>query len=439
MKESREVITSISNLVLGAGLAGMSAAYHSDAIIYESEESPGGAARSININGFTFDLGIHVLHTSNPIVLSLLNEIGAELLLVERNAWIYSHKSLTRFPFQANTFGLPANIIKDCLLGFIDNNFNDKSKVANYHDWLLYMFGSGYVKHFMLPYAKKFWGVEAHDLTTDWVNVRHPRPSLDEVLTGALMDQTKGFGVNATFRYPQKGGYGHIASQFAKSLQGRIVLKKKATKILPEQKIVEFNDGTKIKYNNLFSTLALENVLNLLDNVPSNVLNASKKLISNTFVLVKIGVERANISDKSWIYYSDNNISFVRISFPHNMSSDCVPDGCSSILVEISYGPYDTLPNPIDSIIPKVLDDLISVQILNTEDNILFADPTVIQNAYVVFDHNRKAAISTIHSYLESVGITPFGRYGMWDYLWSDEAIINGRKVGKLISSKTNG
>ena len=41
-------------------------------------------------------------------------------------------------------------------------------------------------------------------LTTDWVNVRHPKPSKEEVIKGSLEDQTKGFGINASYRYPKQ-------------------------------------------------------------------------------------------------------------------------------------------------------------------------------------------------------------------------------------------
>ena len=428
--------STVSNIILGGGLAGLSAAYHSNAVVYESESVPGGVAKSKDINGFIFDYGIHVLHTKNPIVLKLLTEIEVDLLTVERNAWIFSNNSLTRFPFQANTYGLPTNIVKDCLIGFIDNKFKDKRNIKNYYDWLLYMFGEGYVKHFMVPYAEKFWGVNANELNTDWVNVRHPRPSLDEVITGALTDQKKGFGINATFRYPCNGGYGTIASQLAKNLGKRIMYNKCAKKINTKLKKVAFSDGSFINYKNIFSSLSLAGTLSLLDDVPTHVQAACNLLRANSFQLIQIAVDRKNISDKSWIYYSDQDISFVRISFPSNMSPNTVPDSCSSILVEISYGPNDIIPSVLENVIPKVLDDLIKVGVLKKEDNILFAHTHLIPKAYVIFDKNRKSSIDIIHTFLNNIGIKPFGRYGRWDYLWSDESIVNGRQIGQFISSE---
>ena len=166
-----------------------------------------------------------------------------------------------------------------------------------------------------------------------------------------------------------------------------------------------------------------------MDNVPQLVQNASNKLKSNKFVLVHIGIDRPDITKKTWIYFSDKDISFIRISFPGNLSKNCVPQGCSSIQVELSFGPDDDLPSPVERVIPHVINDLIKIGILKTEDKILFAKTSSIENAYVIFDHNRKAAIKIIHNYLEEKNIIPFGRYGQWAYLWSDEAIMDGRNV----------
>ena len=126
-------------LILGGGLAGLSAGYHSNGTIFEKESNVGGHARSKYKNGFIFDEGIHVLHTKNEYVLNLIEEINADLEIRDRNAWIFSHGAMTRFPFQANTYGLPINIVKDCLLGFIKNDSVwtlDLSKELSIPNWL---------------------------------------------------------------------------------------------------------------------------------------------------------------------------------------------------------------------------------------------------------------------------------------------------------------
>ncbi|MBT5406690.1 MAG: NAD(P)-binding protein, partial [Gammaproteobacteria bacterium] len=154
-------------IILGGGLSGLSACYHGDGIIYEKNDMTGGQARSYKSDNFIFDGGIHVMHTKNKYVLSLMEKLNVDMDIRDRSAWIVSHGKMTRYPFQANTYGLPINIVKDCLLGFVENDFADSEKINNYKDWIYYMFGKGIAEHFMIPYSKKFWGIDPEKLTTE--------------------------------------------------------------------------------------------------------------------------------------------------------------------------------------------------------------------------------------------------------------------------------
>jgi protoporphyrinogen oxidase len=118
-------------IILGGGLSGLSACYHGNGIIYEKSHKAGGQAGSHEENGFIFDEGIHVMHTKNKYILGLMEKLNVDMEIRDRNAWIVSHGSITRFPFQANTFGLPESIVRDCVDGFIENNFVDSDRINN--------------------------------------------------------------------------------------------------------------------------------------------------------------------------------------------------------------------------------------------------------------------------------------------------------------------
>lgn len=421
-------------MILGGGLAGLSACYHGDGVIYEQHETSGGQARSHARDGFVFDEGIHVLHTSNEYVLELMETIGADMAVKERNAWIHSHGAMTRYPFQANTYGLPVEIVKDCLLGFIKNDFGDRDKVKNYEDWLYFMFGKGIAEHFMIPYSRKFWGVEPSTLTTEWVNVRHPRPSLEEVVTGALEDQTKGFGINAVFRYPKEGGYGRIGEALTKCVEGRIRYGMKATKIDARRREVEFNAKTLVGYDTILSTVPLPDLISIIPDAPDDVREAVGRLRTNSMLAVSLGVNRPNITDKHWIYFLEKEYSFVRISFPFNQAASTAPAGTSSILAEIAYGNDNPLPVSRDRIVDRVVADLVKAGVLRTDDEIVHSDIVDIKYGYVLYDFARRPALEIVHNYLKSIGITPCGRYGLWGYLWSDEAILSGKKAAETLA-----
>src|SRR3989338_9721065 len=112
-------------IILGAGLAGLSAAWHLqkrgvDCQVFEKEPEVGGLCRSKNINGFTFDTSGHLLHFKHRYAFNLINNLLRDnLVKYQRRSWIYSHQKYIRYPFQANLYGLPSPVIKECLLGFI--------------------------------------------------------------------------------------------------------------------------------------------------------------------------------------------------------------------------------------------------------------------------------------------------------------------------------
>ena len=414
-------------VILGGGLAGLSAGYHSQGVVFEKDQQVGGQAKSKNINGFVLDEGIHVLHTKNEYVLKLLEQNNANLIKHQREAWIYSFGALTRYPFQANTYGLPVSVVKDCLVGFIQNDFNDQDKIKNYEDWIYYMFGKGIAEHFMLQYSQKFWGVPPAELNTEWVGVRHPRPSVEEIIAGALSDQSKGFGVNAEFLYPEQRGYGAIAEAMAESIKDRLRLGKGVTKIDLQKKEIEFNNQENITYERVVSSLPLPEEIKLLTDVPPEVREATDKLRTNSILVVNLGINRPNISDKHWIYYHEPDYSFFRISFPGNYGAQMVPSGTSSVAVEISYRGEP----PLEGLTDRVVADLKKAKILKEDDRVLFTDIVDIKYGYVIYDQHRTEAVEIIHNYLKQYNFYPCGRYGEWAYFWSDDAILSGKKAAE--------
>ena len=113
-------------IILGAGLTGLSAAYHlrrggcRDWALYEREDRPGGLCRSESLGGFTFDYTGHFLHLRTPEMKRLAGRLlGHGLDRVTRSSWIWSQGVFTRYPFQTNTYGLPVETVKEILLGYI--------------------------------------------------------------------------------------------------------------------------------------------------------------------------------------------------------------------------------------------------------------------------------------------------------------------------------
>ncbi|HYJ32728.1 MAG TPA: FAD-dependent oxidoreductase [Candidatus Binatia bacterium] len=113
-------------VVLGAGPTGLSAALTlgDEAVLVERESRVGGCCRSIVSGGFTFDHAGHIMFSNDPYVHDLYRLLlGDNVHWQEREAWIYSKGVHTRYPFQGALYGLPNQVIKECLVGAIEARF----------------------------------------------------------------------------------------------------------------------------------------------------------------------------------------------------------------------------------------------------------------------------------------------------------------------------
>src|SRR2546421_5351550 len=92
---ARNYMKTHSTLILGAGLTGLSCAYHlgDDYLLVEKENEPGGIVRTRNRhNGFLCDGTGHWLHLRNAYMKELVNRLlPHELAEHERKAVIHMH------------------------------------------------------------------------------------------------------------------------------------------------------------------------------------------------------------------------------------------------------------------------------------------------------------------------------------------------------------
>ena len=200
-------------LIIGGGLAGMSTAYHlgdrCHHLVLEAESSPGGLCRTREVDGFLFDYTGHLLHLRDERIIRLVDELLPDAFdLVERKARIRSQGATLEFPFQANLHGLPKETVADCLTGFVEalERTVPEDPGVSFEEWSLAVFGRGISDAFMLPYNCKLFRRRPEEMTADWVSWAVPRPSLAQVVRGALGLENRGMGYNPTFRYPRRGG-----------------------------------------------------------------------------------------------------------------------------------------------------------------------------------------------------------------------------------------
>ena len=426
-------------LILGAGLAGLSAAYHLqkkglDYQIFEKEDAPGGLCRSKNIDGFTFDYSGHLLHFKNrytyDLVRGLLNN---NLTRHKRKSWVHSFNTYVPYPFQANFFGLPAQIAKDCLLGFVqaaDNGHYKKKQDTSFKDWIYQAFGRGIARHFMLPYNKKFWTVPLSRITCDWVNSFVPQPSLEEVIEGTIARSTKPLGYNANFWYAKKGGIQRLASAFVERIN-KVNLACYCQKIDVKNKKIFFRNGSQEKFDQLISTIPLPELAHMIDDLPESITLSFKKLRWVSILNLNLGIDKENVSEKHWIYFPDKDFIFFRIGFPHNFSSFLTPPKKSSLYIEVSYS--KNKPANKKNIVTHIIKDLVKTQIIAGRDRIAVQDVNDIKYGYPIYDHNYRFARENILEFLRQNNILSCGRYGSWRYMSMEDSILDGKDVVKYL------
>ena len=425
--------------IIGAGLTGLSTAYHFEKNgfdnfeIFEQESTPGGLCRSTKQDGFTFDFTGHFLHVNNQYFKSFINETISlkSLNLVKRNSKIFSHNTYIRYPFQANLFGLPPEIIADCIEGFVKRK-SSIEKPQNFYQWVLKYFGIGLAKHFFGPYQKKIFCCDLQKLSTSWMGRFVPKTTLRDLIIGATKDLSeKAFGYNKSLYYPKSGGIYSFTSSVAKSVRKKISLNHKVKSVNIKTKEVIFENGESKKFDVIISTIPLNNLLkNMLEPTNINLKTKAKNLKSNKVININLGISKPKLSDMHWVYFPEKQYPFYRAGFYSNVSSKMAPQGCSSLYAEIA-----TLNASKKLVEEKIKESKKQLKkIFNFNESEISAEKNiVISPCYVIYDHWRDKNLNKILKTLESFSIYSVGRYGQWKYSSMQEAILDGKEVVERI------
>lgn len=422
-------------LVLGAGIAGISAGFHlkkigieTDVSVIEKSNSWGGLCDNFEIDGFRFDKFVHLSFSNDEYVNKLFTENTEYIAHLPESNNYYKGVWL-KHPAQNNLFNLSATektaIIKD----FINREDVDVEDIKNYEQWLKCQYGDYFAENFAMVYTKKYWTVNANELETKWVGNRMYKPTIDEVLMGAFSDETPNTYYAKEMRYPVKGGYKTFIKYMAEQVDIRT--NTEVISIDLDKKEVEFNNGKKEKYDKLISSIPLTEICKLIKNIPTNVYEASENLRWTSGAIISLGFNKPDIAKKLWSYIYDEDIKTSRIYSPSLKSKDNAPDGCSSIQAEI-YFSFDDLDNiDLDELLETEINNFINMGLFNKED-IVIKDIRVEEYANIIFDNEIYSNREIIRKYMNEVEIYNIGRFGEWEYFWSDQSLLSGKKCAEL-------
>jgi UDP-galactopyranose mutase len=473
-----------STVIIGAGPTGLSAAYHlgEGSLLLEQNATVGGWCRSVVENGFTFDHAGHIMFSNDPYVHEMYQRLlGDNVHWQNREAWIYSKNVYTRYPFQGALYGLPPDVLKECIVGAIEARFGrlasrqtdqmrpaDSSVAsckaesitdccadgitestarlgpaanaaqlgpapANFEEFIYKVWGAGVARHFAIPYNRKLWAVPLTEMETSWLGGRVPLPDLEEMIDGALRPVGKPVGPNARFGYPLRGGFQALMTGFLPLLEGEVRTRAQVCRVSTRTRTVTLTDGSRYRYGKLISTAPLPRLIDMLGaDVPEHIRTAAQKLRHVSVRCVNLGVARERLTDKHWIYYPEEPV-FHRIFVQGNASPHCNPRGGFGLTCEITYSPDKPLPCDGEDLIDRCIADCIKVGLLRDSDEILARNQIDMPYAYVVYDHARKQNVELVREWLLERDILLAGRYSEWEYYNSDHAFIAGRKVAETV------
>ena len=427
------------DVVLGAGLTGLTAAHTlqeagaQDWIVLEQESRPGGHARSVVVEDYTFDYGPHILFTNDPAMEALIRGLlGENLRSQERQAFIYhaEYGLYTRFPFQAHLFGLPPELVKDCLLGLVgavERRARGEFQPRNYEEWMRGFFGDAIAERLMIPYARKLWTVEPASMDFSWIGRRVPTPDVERILTGALTDDVAQVGATSHFWYPWRGGIEALPRALAERV-ANVELEQRVERIDVRRRVISLAGGEELGYRDLIFTLPLVALPQLIRELPPRVAAACARLRFQGILNVNLGINRPRPSDHHWVYFYEDAFPFHRLSFPASFSPHNVPPGKSSISTEIAYRPGEEPDH--EAAVEATIAALRAAGILDDE-TVEVAHVEAISPAYVIYDLEHNAAVETIVGWLEGVGIHAAGRFGRWEYFNMDHSMSSGRAAAE--------
>ena len=475
-------------VVIGAGPTGLSAAYHlgRDAVLLEQADRVGGWCRSIEDGGFTFDMAGHIMFSNDPYVHRLYEMLlGDNVHWQDREAWIYSKRVYTRYPFQGALYGLPPEVIRECIVGAIEARFGSlqprtptadpssgddytgperrgmfepllkaggaggngrtllytgterrrpihhKGPPRNFEEFIYKVWGAGIARHFAIPYNRKLWAVPLDEMETSWLGGRVPLPNLEEMIDGALSPVPKPMGPNARFGYPLRGGFQALMDGFLPHLEGALRLGTRVTAVSPSRHQVTLENGDTLPYETLISTMPLPRLVRLIGaEAPAEVRQAAAGLRHVSVRCVNLGIGRPALTEKHWIYYPEDTV-FHRIFVQGNASPHCNAPGGFGLTCEITYSEAKPLPADGDALVRRCIEDCHRVGIFTPRDEVWAANQVDMPVAYVVYDHDRAANVDKIREWLGQRDIILAGRYAEWEYYNSDHAFVAGKKAAE--------
>ncbi len=411
-------------VIVGGGVAGLTLAERLiasgrgiDVTVLERESSPGGLARTFSRGGFLFDIGPHRFHTSDPLVSEyLLDILGNDHVTISRSSNVYMAGKYRSWPLTLRSVaGLPLPVLFRSFLDIFRYDVSDEMRT--FADHVISKYGRNIYDFFFRDYTEKFTGCRADELHLDWAEAGVNRALIDKnVKADDLMSLLKGLltpkPVSTRFYYTSTGGIQTFCDRQAKRITeggGAVICGCTVTGL--EMKLGRV---TGVRTSGM-GTFESDQVY---WSAPVSLLFPDAGFRFMDTLVCNIALSKEQKNDYQWCYFGQKEILFSRLTVPRNFRKDTVPEGCDSLIAEITIDNEEMRSRP-EALKKRLFSDLAAVDALKLED-VIFADWKVIPETYPLYDLEYRDRLEGLSI---PSGLTLLGRCGSFWYNNMDHSI----------------
>jgi protoporphyrinogen oxidase len=434
-------------VIIGAGPAGLTAAYelvkrgHRPTVL-ESDHMVGGISRTVERDGWRFDIGGHRFFTKVPPVEAFWHEVlpDEDFMQRPRKSRIYYQGKFFDYPLKASNALGNLGVIEAvrCVLSYGWARIRPPKNQDMYEGWLAARFGWRLYRHFFKTYTEKVWGHPPSEMPADWAAQRVKNLSLASAIINSLLprrNQTDITSLIEEFQYPKLGpGMMWERCQALVEAGGSKVLLDTRVRTVRHRDgravaVVAESAGADTEYpaSSVISSMPLSALVGAMDPpAPAEVLQAAADLYYRDFLTVALVVPAEMVPwDDNWIYIHDTTVKTMRIQNFGSWSPYLVKDGRNVLGLEYTVDEGDDMWNASDQAL---------VEAGKAELGRLgLVDPAHVETGYVVrmpkaypyYDADYKANVEKIRAWLAeaAANVYPVGRNGMHRYNNQDHSM----------------
>ncbi len=432
--------------VLGGGLAAISLAYFlqdskqiEEITILEKEEAIGGLCRSIHKEGYTYDIGPHILFSKDKEMLDLMLEVTPETNQLRRSNQIIHKGRYVQYPFENDLSKLSAEDLNYAVMAF-QNNPYENYEAQNMLQFFLKTFGEGITNLYLRLYNEKIWKHDPSFMDTQMVE-RIPKPTDEEIMRSAAGETVDGYVHQLYFYFPKEGGIETVLRGFSDRLgeNCKIMLNQEL------RKIDRVNEGYQIKtaeteylYDKIVSTIPIQELTNIYGNATHEIGGYVKDLKYNSIIIAFVKTKK-DLSGANFAFMiADKNVLFHRISKMDFLGDAYKSDG-ATYMIEVTFRQMDWIDQLSEmELKQKIAEGLKVVGFIESPEEVEFINITKHQYAYVIYDLNHKKNMEVVRDYYSSRGVYLNGRFGNFEYWNMDKVLRESKNLAAMILEGSN-